>query len=136
MPLELRRRECVQTLMLAPLASAAATPISIDGGRQLFFDDYLIAESTLERTWHLPALHPASPVLQPQTPLEMNNGERPVACPFCDGIFYDPKDRLLKTGSSRCGITPAGLTASPTPPAMTASTGPVRTWTWSRAQTA
>ena len=28
--------------------------------------------------------------------LEMNNGQCPLACPFQDGLFYDPKDRLYK----------------------------------------
>ena len=71
-------------------------PISIDGGRQLFFDDHLVAESTLDRTWHLPTLHPASPVLKPETPLEMNDGRQPGASPFSDGVFYDAKDGLYK----------------------------------------
>ena len=70
--------------------------MSIDGGRQLFFDDLVIADSTLKKTWHLPKIHPASPVLKPETPLELNGGAKPVAAPFSDGVFYDPKDRLFK----------------------------------------
>ena len=35
--------------------------ITIDVGRQLFVDDFLIAETTLTRTFHLPKYHPASP---------------------------------------------------------------------------
>ena len=70
--------------------------ISIDGGRQLFFDDHLVAESTLERTWHLPTLHPASPLLRPETPLEMSGPQQGSARPFTDGLFYDPKDGLYK----------------------------------------
>jgi hypothetical protein len=92
----MQRRQFIQTLAMAPMAGAAPSAISIDGGRQLFFDDRLIAETGLERTWHLPVIHEASPVLKPESPLEMNNGQRPVACPFSDGLFYDPKDRLFK----------------------------------------
>src|SRR5262245_59330272 len=42
--------------------------ILIDVGRQLFVDDFLIANSTLTRTFHLPKYHPASPVLKPDQP--------------------------------------------------------------------
>jgi hypothetical protein len=73
-----------------------SAPIRIDVGRQLFVDDYLIAETSFKRTFHKPRIHQASPVLAPETPLEMNNGFCPVACPFQDGVFYDPKDRLYK----------------------------------------
>src|SRR5690242_11966941 len=71
-------------------------PVSVDVGRQLFVDDYLIAQTSLRRSFHKPRIHDASPVLKPETPLEMNNGYCPVACPFQDGLFYDPKDRLYK----------------------------------------
>ena len=33
---------------------------------------------------------------KPESPLEMNNGERPVACPFSDGAWYDPRERVFK----------------------------------------
>ena len=97
------RRHFLRTLAgtsLAPAmwaqASRPAGPVPIDTGRQLFVDDYLVADTTLRRTFHKPLIHPASPVLKPETPLEMNNGYCPVACPFSDGVFYDPKDRLFK----------------------------------------
>lgn len=97
----LARRRFVE-LLAGGMASASAAPktsdtsIPIDTGRQLFVDDYLIAETSLRRTHHRPRVHEASPVLKPETPLEMNNGYCPVACPFQDGVFYDPKDRLYK----------------------------------------
>ncbi len=80
----------------ALLRSSSEEPIRIDVGRQLFIDDYLIAETSLRRNFHQPRIHEASPVLVPETSLEMNNGYCPVACPFQDGVFYDPKDRLYK----------------------------------------
>src|SRR5438128_9854335 len=85
-------------VLSAAVASGATAdaPIPIDIGRQLFVDDYLIAQTTFERSFHKPRLHDASPVLKPETPLEMNDGKCPLACPFQDGVFYDPKDRLYK----------------------------------------
>jgi hypothetical protein len=77
-------------------AGDANGPVAIDVGRQLFVDDLLVANTTLKRSFHTPRLHEHNPVLKPETPLEMNNGACPVACPFDDGVFYDPKDRLFK----------------------------------------
>lgn len=97
-----RRRDFLKvmgTLATAPFPRWAADspqPIRIDTGRQLFVDDFLIAETSLQRRFHKPTIHESSPVLKPETPLEMNNGYCPVACPFQDGVFYDPKDRLYK----------------------------------------
>lgn len=77
-------------------AAGAREPLRIDHGRQLFVDDHLIAENILRRTFHKPRIHEASPVVKPDTALELNGGNCPVACPFQDGLFYDPKDRLYK----------------------------------------
>lgn len=86
------------SLLASPrgVGAVAEGPIHIDVGRQLFVDDYLIAQTSLRRSFHKPRIHDASPVLKPETPLEMNNGYCPVACPFQDGVFHDPKDRLYK----------------------------------------
>jgi len=40
--------------------------------------------------------HPASPVLKPETPMELNGGLMPAAAPFSDGVWYDRKDKLYK----------------------------------------
>ncbi|MGA2116331.1 MAG: glycosyl hydrolase family 32 [Bryobacteraceae bacterium] len=95
------RRRFLQLSAGSPLAqsgapAAAEEPISIDSGRQLFVDDYLIAETTLHRRFHKPEIDPASPVLKPETPLELNRGVMPAAAPFSDGVWYDPRDRLYK----------------------------------------
>src|SRR5206468_7857429 len=37
-------------------------------GRQLFVDDFLIADTTLQRTYHRATYHPATPVLTPDQP--------------------------------------------------------------------
>ena len=89
--------------------------IPIDLGRQLFVDDFLIANTTLERTWHRPAYHTSNPVLTPVTawehtrPLPENQQPlNPSAMVFSDGVFYDPRDGLFKMwymagyGASTC----------------------------------
>ncbi|MFW6457666.1 MAG: hypothetical protein ACOC0A_05150 [Planctomycetota bacterium] len=70
--------------------------IRIDVGRQLFVDDFLIQLTSLERIFHQARKHQASPVLVPETDVELNGGERPAAVPFNDGAWYDPEDRLFK----------------------------------------
>ncbi|MGI8992253.1 MAG: hypothetical protein ACR2I2_22075 [Bryobacteraceae bacterium] len=93
------RREFLGAVAMAASATAAsqsAPPVPIDIGRQLFVDDWIIQSSTLTRSFHHPRIHEASPVLKPETPLEMHNGWLPNACPFDDGVFFDPKDRLFK----------------------------------------
>jgi hypothetical protein len=82
--------------VVPPYLTAPPAVIPIDVGRQLFVDDFLIAETTLQRTLHLPKYHPASPVLKPDQPWEMKNPEHAAAMVFSDGVWYDPKDRLFK----------------------------------------
>jgi hypothetical protein len=69
--------------------------IPIDGGRQLFVDDFLIDKSDLRRTFHQAELYKGNPVLRPDRPWEAANGVG-SAMPFSDGVFYDPKDKLFK----------------------------------------
>lgn len=69
--------------------------IDIDLGRQLFVDDFLIEQTTLTRTFHRPTPHKASPVLRPETDWE-REGPAPMAMPFSDGVWYDPRDKLFK----------------------------------------
>ena len=70
--------------------------VPMDGGRQLLVDDFLIATSTFQRTYHKPTIHPASPVLVPETDEELDDGYCPMAAPFNDGVCYDPEDGLYK----------------------------------------
>ncbi len=79
-----------------PYLEEPPTVIDVDTGRQLFVDDYLVAECTAARTWHAAALHPDSPVLTPATPLERHEGYCPVACPFNDGVWYDSAEGMFK----------------------------------------
>src|SRR5205823_8885150 len=57
--------------------------IPIEVGRQLFVDDFLVAQTTLTRTYHRPAYYAKNPVLT-------------GGMVFSDGVWYDPKDKLFK----------------------------------------
>src|SRR5207253_1244598 len=46
-----------------PYLASPPDVIPIDVGRQLFVDDFLIAETTLTRTFHRTTYHPATPIL-------------------------------------------------------------------------
>ncbi|QQO09943.1 hypothetical protein [Breznakiella homolactica] len=79
-----------------PYLSNPPDVIHVDLGRQLFVDDFLIRETDCIRIFGKPVVHPASPVLKPETAEEMDNGNCPMAAPFNDGVWYDPADKLFK----------------------------------------
>jgi len=64
-----------RTPMPVPYLEHPPGVIPIDVGRQLFVDDFLIAETDLVRRFHQPEKYEGNPVLQPKTPLE--HGEAP-----------------------------------------------------------
>ena len=72
--------------------------IPIDTGRQLLIDDFLIAETTLKRTWHKAVKDSRNPVMRPKTQLELGlKSKHPaMAAPFSGGIWYDGTDGLFK----------------------------------------
>lgn len=78
--------------------------IPIDIGRQMFVDDFLIQQTTLERRFHLATYYSGNPILWPNTRWEKYDeyAERtktrsnPAAMVFSDGVFYDPRDRIFK----------------------------------------
>jgi hypothetical protein len=88
------------------LAEAAAVPVvpqedkttSIDIGRQLFVDDYLIKikDTTLKRTFHQAKVYADAPVLKAESKLERDGGTAEGAVLFDGGVWFDPKDRLFK----------------------------------------
>jgi len=69
--------------------------ISIDVGRQLFVDDFLIEETTLTRRFHHPQYHPENPIFRPETSWEVGGGKS-FAIPYSDGVWYDPADKKFK----------------------------------------
>jgi hypothetical protein len=81
--------------MRVPYLESPPSVIPIDVGRQLFVDDFLIAETTLERTFHLATFHPANPVVTFDRAWE-REGPAPFAAVFSDGVWHDPMDGLFK----------------------------------------
>lgn len=84
--------------MPVPYLKAPPAVIPIDVGRQLFVDDFLIAQTTLTRTFHQPKKHPGNPVIKPTTPEEIggNDGQRAVIYLGHGGVFYDPSEKFFK----------------------------------------
>jgi len=78
-----------------PYLESPPEVIPIDVGRQLLVDDFLVEATTLKRTFHQPEYYAGNPVLKPDQPWELEEGE-PFALPFSDGIWFDPEDKLLK----------------------------------------
>ena len=87
-----------------PYLAAPPDVIDITIGRQLFVDDFLIAESGLYREFHAAAYATAGPVLTPERDWERldphaeltGDPPSPTAMVFSDGVFFDPADRLFK----------------------------------------
>jgi len=85
--------------MPVPYLDDPPAVIPIDVGRQLFVDDFLIANTNCTRTFHKATWHPSSPLLEPDKPWETPPaGEKGVASaiPYSDGVWYDPTDDLYK----------------------------------------
>lgn len=68
--------------------------ISIDVGRQLFVDDFLIEKTDLKRTWHQAEYYAGNPVLSFEALWERQGASH--AMPFSDGVWFDPADRKFK----------------------------------------
>lgn len=99
-----RRQQLSPTAGRPPYLSSPPGVINIDVGRQLFVDDFLIEESSLFRAIHAAAYHPASPVLTPERPWELDDPYSAMtktppsaaAMVYSDGVFFDPSERLFK----------------------------------------
>lgn len=81
--------------VIPPWLKSPPKVVPIDVGRQLFVDDFLIEPTDLQRTFHQPVWHPATPVLKPETAWE-NHRNLPFAAPFSDGVWYDPNKKIFK----------------------------------------
>jgi hypothetical protein len=78
-------------VMPLPYLESPPGVIPIDVGRQLFVDDFLIAGTTLKRTFHRPQKCSRNPVFEPESPDETGgpDGKRSVVYTGHGGIFYD-----------------------------------------------
>ncbi len=76
--------------------------INIDVGRQLFVDDFLIANTNLNRTWHKAVEYEGNPIFKAETDIEKGlpyndtYSHSAGAKPFSDGVWYDSEDGLYK----------------------------------------
>jgi hypothetical protein len=99
-----RLREPFDRPILPAYLAAPPSVIPIDVGRQLFVDDFLIAQTNMSRTLHQAVYDADNPVLKPDQPWEIRDeyadrtktAPNPTAMPFSDGVFFDPRDRLFK----------------------------------------
>jgi len=90
-----RMEKLTRTPMPVPYLEHPPEVVPIDTGRQLLVDDFLVAQTNLQRTFYQAQYHPACPVLKPDKPWEKQPGP-PTAMVFSDGVWYDPTDRLFK----------------------------------------
>lgn len=81
--------------MPVPYLDHPPAVIPIDLGRQLFVDDFLIAENALERVFHQPRKHDGNPVFAPVSPWD-TAGVHPAAVPKGGGVWWDPAARCFK----------------------------------------
>ncbi len=82
--------------MRVPYLQNKPSVIPINVGRQLFVDDFLIAETNLTRAFHTPNPYAGNPVLEPDREWEKTIKGEPYASPFSDGIWYDEKTGMYR----------------------------------------
>jgi hypothetical protein len=80
-----------QTYTVAPYLVNEPAVIPIDLGRQLFVDDFLIADTNLTRVQHQAVMYPGNPVLTPGGWDRIND-----SFPYSDGAWFDPADQTYK----------------------------------------
>ncbi|MCP4645236.1 MAG: hypothetical protein GY851_32640, partial [bacterium] len=79
--------------MTVPWLESPPEVVVLERGRQLFVDDYLIAETTLEREFHKPQPHPANPLVRPDQSWEQSTDREDdptETIAFSDGVWFDP----------------------------------------------
>lgn len=70
--------------------------ISVNTGRQLFVDSFLVAATTLEPVFHTPTFYPSNPILRGDKEWEKTTLGVPYADGFSDGVWYDESDDKFK----------------------------------------
>lgn len=82
--------------MNVPYLKDRPAVIPIDVGRQLFVDDFLIEQTSLKRQFYNARKLERNPVLKPETWIEQGPWGIPGATAKDGGVWWDPKDQLLK----------------------------------------
>lgn len=65
--------------------------VSIDVGRQLLVDDFLIESTDLQRRFYKAQKYEGNPVLKPETELELHGEQNAIASPKSGGVWWDPE---------------------------------------------
>lgn len=82
--------------MPVPYLKKKPSVIPVNVGRQLFVDDFLIWETSLQQVAHEPNFYASNPVLEPDKEWEKTMEGGPYAAPFSDGIWYDEISNKFK----------------------------------------
>ncbi|MHC5061342.1 MAG: hypothetical protein ACYTFK_09700, partial [Planctomycetota bacterium] len=83
--------------MPVPYLDSPPAVVTIDVGRQLFVDDFLIDTTDMTQTYHQADYYTAgNPVLTPTTVEEHGPEGNMMAGPFSGGAWYDSADNLFK----------------------------------------
>ena len=75
--------------MKVPYLQQKPEAIVINIGRQLFVDDFLIAETNLNKEYHRPVMYSGNPVLKADKDWEFTTEGVPYAAPFSDGVWFN-----------------------------------------------
>jgi len=88
--------------MPVPYLEHPPAVITIDRGRQLFVDDFLIEKSDLSRVYHHPEKYSGNPVFRPESKEELASssvgepGQDAVCYLGHGGVFFDPGEGLFR----------------------------------------
>jgi hypothetical protein len=98
-----------RALMPVPYLDDPPEVISIDRGRQLFVDDFLIEQTDLQRTYHRAEKFSGNPVLKPETAWELaapnvtedrvtlgEEGQQAFLFLGQGGVFFDPAESVFR----------------------------------------
>src|SRR5437879_350452 len=93
LPLALLATLATASLLRGSHAKTSEGSISLSSDRQLFLDDYLVADiQNLKRVLNRPTKYSGNPILKPERPWEFSNtfvGNGP-------GVIFDQKKRVFK----------------------------------------
>ncbi|WPJ96698.1 hypothetical protein SH580_03140 [Coraliomargarita algicola] len=87
-----------RTPLPVPYLADIPAVLSLQPGRQLFVDDYLIdpQHTTMTRAWHQPVKHTGNPVMSAESEWETKAPFPPGVVAKCGGIWFDDADHLFK----------------------------------------
>lgn len=82
--------------MEVPYLKHKPAVITVNVGRQLLVDDFLISSTDMKRVFHTPRYYAGNPVLEPDRAWENTAKGAKYAAPFSDGIWWDDAAGLFK----------------------------------------